>query len=1265
MAYIKDFSEIGKGDAAIAGGKGASLGEMTSAFAKAMGGQADRYNPVPPGFVLLSSAFEHFLDETNLNVEIDAILTTVNTEEMRSVEHASERIQKLILEAKMPKDIGKEIQKNFKILDAEPTRNASHSDAGGFVAVRSSATAEDSNSAAWAGQLDTFLNTTEENLLENVQKCWASLFTSRAIFYRFEHFQQHPNILENVGMSAGIHGAKISVAVVVQKMIQSEISGIAFTVHPVTEDRNQLIIEAGWGLGEAIVSGQITPDSYVVEKNPRRIIDINIVNQERGIYRALSSSSPAKGRAGRGIDGTSTPQSKMDSSPQTGERGTLANEWRDIPENKRAEQKLSNEQILELAELVIKIEKHYDFPCDIEWAVGPVIDSEVAQTRGEHVEGKGGKFYITQSRPITTLSPQVPVSEDSKKKFKKAPVHFVKTLERDQTLFVQGLWAQGLDIDLEKRFGMKNPYRPMILTYATKDNLQVWENMKSVQWMLDAFLKKNQKNTDFIDKVIEEYNDLTKELQAFWSRGAITDKKEIQQYANLVRKASLNISTCYYVGMDERTPKKIQDLVVEVRKEDIFYSRNNEFVRECVAAQDGRLRDFSPFILSWELGNFPSEDILKARAKGAILIAGKEFFTENIQEFSRKYPEYVFDNLNATIGENESIVGQTTFPGIVAGRVRIVKNLKRLPAVKSGDILVAPMTTPDYMPAMQRAAAFVTDEGGVTCHAAIVAREMKKPCIIGTKIATQVLKDGDMVEVDADKGIVKILEKNVANNKLEKRIAHYLSQPMVKMGQWVLLPADQENWHGEKSAQYFEDFFGFSKGLPNIYIVETGMSSNYCPQKFFDELYDYIRNLTKNDFLALEKKLSGFPKLKRETKKKLAKISSHDFTVLSNEALAEAYKKNRDLIHSIVLFDNFGMSAEDYWPPLMHKILAEKMKLTPETTKYNQTLFALTKPKEISTSLEEKRDVLEKALRIMKKKETLQEAAAVLTEKYEWLPVFAYGTPWRESHYVEELEQTIKRDEKELQEEYEKLMHYDRIREEEMKKIVDQYSLVPEDLQIFVDFGLAVDARNEAEFVVSFGGYCLLPIYREISHRLGISEKDLRLLFEKEIVDCLEGRADPKKLLAGKGKFIGFGFDDTMHGRFNLTEEEARALYDYLEANTKVSGQGDSGARKGVCASPGKVSGLTRILKSSEENGKVKRGDILVSYATTVDYLPAMKNAAGIVTETGGLTCHAAVVAREFGIPCIVGLKNAMTDFRDGNLVEVDADKGVVRIIHK
>ncbi len=313
MELIRPFERLGKADAGIAGGKGASLGEMARAGI-----------PVPPGFVILTGAFERFLEEADLTQELDTILHSVKHDEIHTVEYASEKIRALILSARIPEDIAREIRKNFGKLDAE------------YVAVRSSATAEDGSTAAWAGQLDTFLNTTEKKLLENVQHCWASLFTPRAIFYRFEK---------------GMHGQKISVAVVVQKMVQSEVSGVAFSVHPVTEDHNQLIIEAGFGLGESIVSGQIAPDSYVVEKNPRRIIDTNISTQTKGLYRG----------------------------------GAEGNEWKDIPEPKASSQVLSEAQILELAELTLKIEKHYGFPCDIEWAM------------------ERGKFYVTQSRPITTL----------------------------------------------------------------------------------------------------------------------------------------------------------------------------------------------------------------------------------------------------------------------------------------------------------------------------------------------------------------------------------------------------------------------------------------------------------------------------------------------------------------------------------------------------------------------------------------------------------------------------------------------------------------------------------------------------------------------------------------------------------------------------------------------------------------------------------------------------------------------------------------------
>jgi pyruvate,water dikinase len=230
--YTKPFSSLTKHDGDTAGGKGASLGEMTRAGI-----------PVPPGFVILTNAFERFLDETDLRQEVEANLESVDHTAVHTAERASEQIQDLILSQTIPTAIKDEIERAFKELGAP------------FVAVRSSATAEDGAENAWAGQLDSFLNTTESTLLENVKRCWASLFTPRAIFYRIEK---------------GLKDSHVSVAVVVQKMVESESSGIAFSVHPVTEDHNQLIIEAGWGLGEAIVSGSITPDSYVVEKEDRR-----------------------------------------------------------------------------------------------------------------------------------------------------------------------------------------------------------------------------------------------------------------------------------------------------------------------------------------------------------------------------------------------------------------------------------------------------------------------------------------------------------------------------------------------------------------------------------------------------------------------------------------------------------------------------------------------------------------------------------------------------------------------------------------------------------------------------------------------------------------------------------------------------------------------------------------------------------------------------------------------------------------------------------
>jgi len=322
----KTFKQITKKDVDIAGGKGASLGEMTNAKMK-----------IPKGFIVLASTFDSFLKasklvadkneqtEFDLDVAIQAELNKVNYKDINTIDRASNVINDLINDAKCPKDIEEEILDEFKKLNCKE------------VAVRSSATAEDSSIASWAGELETYLNVKKSNLLSSVKKCWASLFTPRAIFYRYEK---------------NLNKVKVSVAVVVQKMVQSDVSGICFTAHPVTNDRNQMVLEAGFGLGEAIVGGMITPDTYIIDKNngDPYILDKNISEQKMMITKTAKGTKETK-----------------------------------ILKAKQGKQKLSDAKILKLAGMCLAIEKHYKKPQDIEWAMEKNI------------------LYITQSRPITTL----------------------------------------------------------------------------------------------------------------------------------------------------------------------------------------------------------------------------------------------------------------------------------------------------------------------------------------------------------------------------------------------------------------------------------------------------------------------------------------------------------------------------------------------------------------------------------------------------------------------------------------------------------------------------------------------------------------------------------------------------------------------------------------------------------------------------------------------------------------------------------------------
>ena len=320
LPMIVDFKQVGKTDIGLVGGKGANLGEMVRAGF-----------PVPPGFIVTSAAYFQVLQINNLKPKIKSFLDDLDIHDIHSLNQVSQQIKSLISRAKIPDQLALDIIKRYLKLGSGHNQT--------LVAVRSSATAEDLPDASFAGQQETFLNVQgEANLIQNIRACWASLFEPRAIFYRqekhFDHF-------------------KVGIAVPVQQMIQSRISGIMFTVNPVTNNKNQLVIEAIWGLGEKIVQGAYTPDHYLIQKLSWKILQKQTNPQTKQLTLSQDKNRELK-----------------------------------LPKNKQRQTKLTDEQIIYLAKLGHQIQQHYFFPQDIEWALAH-----------KH-------FYLVQSRPITTLNLQ-------------------------------------------------------------------------------------------------------------------------------------------------------------------------------------------------------------------------------------------------------------------------------------------------------------------------------------------------------------------------------------------------------------------------------------------------------------------------------------------------------------------------------------------------------------------------------------------------------------------------------------------------------------------------------------------------------------------------------------------------------------------------------------------------------------------------------------------------------------------------------------------
>ncbi len=317
-ALVLPFSKIHKEDIPLVGGKGANLGEMFNAGI-----------PVPNGFVITAKAYQQVIEHNALQPVIREIIHQTEITNQKSLEKASIKIQRLIHTASIPQELIVEIFDHYSKLKT--------GDKNPLVAVRSSATAEDLPDASFAGQQESYLDIKgESNLIQATRRAWASLWGARAIFYRatkgYDHFQ-------------------VLLAVPVQLMIQSEVSGVVFSVNPVTRNKNQVVIEAVWGLGDYMVQGVVSPDHYIVNKN-----DFTIHSRQQ-----IPQTIMEVRRYPDGVKRVSVPKEKIHL------------------------HKLDDNKIIEIAKLSLKIHQHYFFPQDSEFAI------------------ENNKVFLVQTRPITTM----------------------------------------------------------------------------------------------------------------------------------------------------------------------------------------------------------------------------------------------------------------------------------------------------------------------------------------------------------------------------------------------------------------------------------------------------------------------------------------------------------------------------------------------------------------------------------------------------------------------------------------------------------------------------------------------------------------------------------------------------------------------------------------------------------------------------------------------------------------------------------------------
>ncbi len=335
---------------------------------------------------------------------------------------------------------------------------------------------------------------------------------------------------------------------------------------------------------------------------------------------------------------------------------------------------------------------------------------------------------------------------------------FEKIYTRDFSIVIVESWAHALTLGFQQKTGFTNPHRPAVIYHYHDGAIEQWHSKGIIAWITDRIFDAFAKDPAFLTREMDAYESRIHAIETALRAGRVADPAELVRFCDQSPATMLGWVIFYHCALNEKIPERDRVRAQKIRDTDHYWERADKLIRNSLVELHPELHGVEATVTTQEIrGTLPPRAELEKRFRDWIYIPGQFSQTIDLETYAAQNPHYEFERPDVKRHEITEIRGQCAFAGTAKGNVRILRRKDQIALVQPGEILVSPMTTPDFVPAMHKAAGIVTDEGGTLYHAAVVAREMKKPCIVGTKIASQALHDGDLVEMDAQKGTVRLL----------------------------------------------------------------------------------------------------------------------------------------------------------------------------------------------------------------------------------------------------------------------------------------------------------------------------------------------------------------------------------------------------------------------------------------------------------------------------------------------------------------------------